>query len=112
MKTAADRALRPAVIKERVSIGDNIQTAQASVLQVVLLRPDQLHGRRDARVTIDRFVYDPSRSASAVGASVAKGAFRFMSGKSLHKYAGEKRGDYAGRFDRGSGHDFRRRRRP
>ena len=89
MKTAADRALRPAVIKERVSIGDNIQTAQASVLQVVLLDRTNFTVGANARVTIDRFVYDPSRSASAVGASVAKGAFRFMSGKSLHNMPGK-----------------------
>jgi hypothetical protein len=89
MKTASDRALRPAVIKERVSIGDNIQTAQASVLQVVLLDRTNFTVGANARVTIDRFVYDPSRSASAVGASVARGAFRFMSGKSLHNMPGK-----------------------
>jgi len=43
----------------------------------------------NARVTIDRFVYDPSRSASAVGASVAKGAFRFLSGKSVKNMPGQ-----------------------
>src|SRR3546814_4509254 len=37
----------------------------------------------NARVKIDRLFYDPVRNASSVSASVAKGAFRFMSGKSL-----------------------------
>lgn len=35
----------------------------------------------NARLTIDRFVYDPNRNTKTVGASVAKGAFRFMSGR-------------------------------
>jgi hypothetical protein len=83
MKTRVDPAHRPAVLKERVSIGDNIQTAQASVLQVLLLDRTNFTVGSNARVTIDRFVYDPNRKASAVGVSVARGAFRFMSGKSL-----------------------------
>lgn len=82
-------APRPAVLKERVSLGDQIRTAQASVLQVVLLDRTNFTVGANARVTIDRFVYDPSRTASAVGASVARGAFRFVSGKSLHNMPGQ-----------------------
>ena len=43
----------------------------------------------NARVTLDRFVYDSQRSASAVGVSVAKGAFRFISGKSVRNMPGK-----------------------
>ena len=89
MKTRADAVPRPAVLKERVSLGDQIRTAQASVLQVVLLDRTNFTVGANARVTIDRFVYDPSRSASAVGASVARGAFRFISAKSLHNMPGQ-----------------------
>ncbi len=89
MKTRADIAPRPAVLKERVSLGDQIRTANASVLQVVLLDRTNFTVGANARVTIDRFVYDPSRSASAVGASVARGAFRFISAKSLHNMPGQ-----------------------
>ena len=89
MKTRADAAPRPAVLKERVSLGDQIRTANASVLQVVLLDRTNFTVGANARVTIDRFVYDPSRSASAVGASVARGAFRFISAKSLHNMPGQ-----------------------
>ena len=37
----------------------------------------------NARLTLDRFVYDPGRNSSDVAASVTRGAFRFMSGRSL-----------------------------
>ena len=83
MKTAADRAPRPAVLRERVSIGDDVQTGPASVLQVLLLDRTAFTVGANARVKIDRFVYDPGRGASTVAASVAKGAFRFMSGKAM-----------------------------
>jgi hypothetical protein len=80
---------RKAVLKERVSLGDDIQTAAASVLQVLLLDQTTFTVGANARVRIDRFVYDPARSASSVGASVAKGAFRFMSGKPTRGMPGQ-----------------------
>ncbi len=89
VSSAANRALRPAVLKARVGLGDGIQTAPASVLQILLLDRSNFTVGANAKVTIDRFVYDPSRKASAVGASVAKGAFRFMSGKALHNMPGK-----------------------
>src|SRR3546814_20762091 len=51
--------------------------------QLLLLDKTSFTVGSNARVKIDRFVYDPARNASSVSASVAKGAFRFMSGKSL-----------------------------
>ncbi len=89
IKTASDTGLRRAVLRERVSLGDNIQTAQASVLQILLLDRTSFTVGANARVKIDRFVYDPDRKASAVAASVAKGAFRFMSGKTLRGAPGQ-----------------------
>ncbi len=88
IKTGA-AAFRRAVLKERVSIGDDIQTAGASVLQVLLLDRTTFTVGANARVRIDRFVYDSARSASSVGASVAKGAFRFMSGKPTRGMPGQ-----------------------
>ncbi len=82
-------AFRKAVLKERVSLGDDIQTAGASVLQVLLLDRTTFTVGANARVRIDRFVYDPARSASSVGATVAKGAFRFMSGKPTRGMPGQ-----------------------
>ena len=89
IKTARDTELRPARLKERVGLGDDIVTAAASVLQILLLDRTSLTVGANARMKVDRFVYDPARSASSVGASVAKGAFRFMSGKAMRGAPGQ-----------------------
>jgi hypothetical protein len=39
-------------------------------------------------VTIDRFVYDPAANSRATGIAVAKGAFRFMSGRASGRPSG------------------------
>ena len=89
MRAAANPAPHPAILKARVSLGDQVQTANASMLQILLLDRSNFTVGSNARVTIDRFVYDPQRSASAVGASVARGAFRFISGRSIHNMPGK-----------------------
>jgi len=81
LKTARDASLRPAVLKENVSLGDQTTTGPASALQVLLRDKSMFTVGPNARMTFDRFVYDPNRGTSEVAASVAKGAFRFMSGK-------------------------------
>lgn len=72
---------RPAVVKAKVSLRDAVQTAAASQLQLMLLDGSVFTVGPNARLTIDRFVYDPTRNVKSVGASVARGAFRFMSGR-------------------------------
>lgn len=89
VRAATDPTPRAAVLKARVSLGDQVQTANASMLQILLLDRSNFTVGANARVTIDRFVFDPQRSASAVGASVAKGAFRFISGKSVRNMPGK-----------------------
>jgi FecR protein len=85
----AQPALAPAVLKARVALGEQVVTAPASMLQILLLDRSNFTVGANARVTIDRFVYDPARSASAVGASVARGAFRFMSGRPVRNMPGK-----------------------
>jgi hypothetical protein len=85
--SAAD--LKPAVLKARVTLNEQVVTATSSMLQILLLDRSNFTVGANARVTIDKFVYDPDRSASAVGASVARGAFRFMSSKAAHKMPGQ-----------------------
>jgi hypothetical protein len=51
-------------------------------LRVLLLDSSEFSVGSSARVVIDRFVYDPAKSTRTMGASVAKGSFRFMSGRS------------------------------
>lgn len=72
---------RAAVVRQRVALADEVQTGGKSQLQVLLLDKSVFTVGANSRLTIDRFVYDPGRSARAVGASVVKGAFRFMSGR-------------------------------
>lgn len=88
MKTAADPAARPAVLRESVHLGDAISSGPASALQVLLRDRSVFTVGANARMTIDRFVYDPARATGDVAASVAKGAFRFMSGRGLARGGG------------------------
>lgn len=85
----AATAMRPAVLKARVILGEQVVTQSNSMLQILLLDRSNFTVGANAQVTIDRFVYDPNRRASAVGASVARGAFRFVSGKSVRRLPGQ-----------------------
>ncbi|WP_374147668.1 FecR domain-containing protein [Sphingomonas sp. 28-63-12] len=89
MTTQAQPARHRAVVKERVSLGNNIDTGKASRLQVLLLDRTVFALGSNSRIKVDRFVYDPSRQASAVGLSVARGTFRFMSSRALHASPGQ-----------------------
>lgn len=80
MKTAKDAAPRPAVKREPVHLGDLIESGRNSGLQVLLLDRSVFTVGANARMVVDRFVYDPARGTGSVAASVARGAFRFMSG--------------------------------
>ena len=71
---------RPMAVRQRVALADQIQTGRRSQLQIMLLDRSTFTVGANARLTIDRFVYDPATGRS-FGASVAKGAFRFMSGR-------------------------------
>jgi hypothetical protein len=72
---------RPVVLRQRVALADLIQTGKGSQLQVLLLDRSTFSIGANAILRIDRFVYDPARGRSS-GASVTRGAFRFMSGQS------------------------------
>ncbi|MEG3146902.1 FecR domain-containing protein [Sphingomonas sp. RT2P30] len=81
LKSAGAPQAHVAVVRERVGLGDEVQTGGRSQLQVLLLDKTVFTVGSGARVTIDRFVYDPVRGARSMSASVVKGAFRFMSGR-------------------------------
>ncbi|MBK5265020.1 MAG: FecR domain-containing protein [Alphaproteobacteria bacterium] len=71
---------RRAVLRQRIALADRVQTGTRSQLQVLLLDKSVFTVGANARLTIDRYVYDPN-GGGAFGVSVAKGAFRFMSGR-------------------------------
>jgi hypothetical protein len=81
IRSAGTPQPRPAVVRQRVALADQIQTGQRSQLQVLLLDKSVFTVGANAQLMIDRFVYDPG-SGKSFAASVAKGAFRFMSGRS------------------------------
>jgi hypothetical protein len=70
--------------RQRLAWGDQLTTRKKSKLQILLLDRSSLTIGSNARLTIDRFVYDPGKERSLT-ATVSKGAFRFMSGRKSKK---------------------------
>jgi len=85
---AGTKKARPAVVRERVNLNDEVRTAVASQLQILLLDRTTFTVGANARVAVDRFVYDPARNSRSTGVSVTQGAFRFMSGRTLRRPSG------------------------
>ena len=88
IRRAGTAQATPAVLRQRVGIADEVRTGAGSQLQILLLDRSTFTVGSNARLTIDRFVYDPARNSRSVGASATRGAFRFMSGRSLRRPAG------------------------
>jgi hypothetical protein len=80
---SANGRVRPAVLRERVILNDEVRTGAASQLQILLLDRTTFTVGANARVAVDRFIYDPNANSRSVGVSVTQGAFRFMSGRAL-----------------------------
>lgn len=83
--TAARPVLHKAAVRETISIGNDVVTGGQSMTQLLLLDKTSFTIGANSKVKIDRFVYDPRAKQSSVSATVAKGAFRFMSGSALNK---------------------------
>lgn len=79
VRPASAPQYRPLLLRQRVALADQIETGERSQLQLLLLDKSTFTVGANARLTIDRFVYDPH--GRSVAATVAKGAFRFMSGR-------------------------------
>jgi hypothetical protein len=74
-----ESAWRPSVVQGAVHFMDEINTGQNSGLDVGLRDQSVLTLGADARLTVDKFVYDPTPGAAGVGFKVVKGVFRFAS---------------------------------
>jgi len=83
IRSAATSKVRPAVLRQQVNLNDEVRTADASWLQILLLDKSTFSVGANARVAIDRFVYDPGANSRQAGVSVTRGAFRYMSGRTL-----------------------------
>ena len=75
-RTGTSGALRPAQLRGQVRLGDQFVTGANSQVQVLLRDRSTFTVGSNARMTVDRFVV-----GSGGGASVARGAFRFASGR-------------------------------
>ncbi|MFM7347136.1 MAG: FecR domain-containing protein [Tagaea sp.] len=64
-----------------IFLGDAVSTGPGGRLQIMLLDETVFTIGPDAAMKIDKFVYDPGTGAGTVNASIAKGAFRFVSGQ-------------------------------
>jgi hypothetical protein len=88
IRSAQTKKVKPGVLRDRIFLADEVRTGEAGQLQILLLDRTVFTVGAKARVTIDRFVYDPSANSRSVGINVVHGAFRFMSGRALGKPSG------------------------
>jgi len=68
-----------------IFLNEHIITGPGGRLQVLLLDETVFTLGPDADMVLDDYVYDPKTSAGKITASVAKGAFRFVTGKIAHQ---------------------------
>lgn len=80
-QAAGENTLRPAALRAPVRLGDLIVSGAQSQMQVLLRDRSIFTVGANARLTIDRFVFDAERGAGGTSASVTRGAFRFVSGR-------------------------------
>ena len=66
--------------RDPIRLGDRIITGKESGLQVLLLDQTVFTIGPNARMVIDKFVYDPGKARPQIGVSVTKGVFRFVTG--------------------------------
>ena len=88
-QTSAATSAQNAKVKDPVRMANDITTQPNSTLQILLLDRSNLTVGPSAQLKVDRFVYDPNKKTSAMGASIVKGTFRFLSGKPMHANPGQ-----------------------
>ncbi|MGQ0675596.1 MAG: FecR family protein [Rhodospirillales bacterium] len=66
---------------EPVFLGNAVASGPNAGMQIVLLDETTLTIGPNSQIVIDEFVYDPKTNAGKLTASVAKGVFRFVSGR-------------------------------
>jgi hypothetical protein len=66
---------------EPIYLGNAIKSGADSGMQIMLLDQTTFTIGPNSEITIDQFVFDPASGSGKVAASVAKGVFRFVTGK-------------------------------
>ncbi len=80
-KSEVETAFRDAEVGGDVLLKDTILSGEDAALQVLLLDETVFTVGPKAELVVDRFIYDPDQNTGEMAASVARGAFRFMSGR-------------------------------
>jgi hypothetical protein len=70
---------------EDVLMRDTLRSSLRSGMQILLLDETVFTIGPQSEIVVDEFIYDPSTSAGKISATVAKGVFRFVTGKVAHK---------------------------
>lgn len=68
-----------------IFLGDAITSGRDSGMQIMLMDETVFSIGPNSEIAIDEFVYDPATDSGKVTASVAKGVFRFITGKIAQK---------------------------
>jgi hypothetical protein len=79
--TAPGGAVRTIVIGDNVVTDEKIDTDGAGLVQILLPDGTTFTVGPNSSLTIDKFVYDPSANTAQVTASLARGVFRFIGGR-------------------------------
>lgn len=77
---SGEMAAAQAVVSEPIFLGDNVNSAKSSTLQILLMDETTFTVGPSCELTIDKFVYNPNSNSNSMSAKVKNGAFRFMSG--------------------------------
>jgi len=76
-----DQKAKEAVLREPVFLGDKVNSQKLSSLQVLLVDETVFTVGPNCDMVIDEFIYDPKKNNNLLKVKVAKGMFRFTSGK-------------------------------
>lgn len=71
----------PAVVGSAVRMNDQLRTGAKARLEITFRDQTKLTLGENARVAVDRYVYNPSRSTGVLTVEAAQGAMRFVTGK-------------------------------
>ncbi len=77
----ASASPRAVVGGEDILMQDALRSGPRSGMQLLLLDETVFTIGPESELVVDQFVYDPASGAGRVGATVAKGVFRFITGK-------------------------------
>ncbi|KAB0682934.1 FecR domain-containing protein [Aureimonas leprariae] len=79
--TPPSQAVRTLALGDNIIFNERIDTNPIGLLQILLADGTAFTAGPNSSLTIDRFVYDPNRGTAEVSATLTKGVFRFIGGK-------------------------------